>query len=96
LNGKVTVLRLFTVKNDCLWEYFRCSRASKSEAEYNRWGKVSGIRAGSVVTRNECKTIGRNIVDVEPVDADKFSTQRELLLHPRYQLREPPGGGRER
>ena len=75
MNGEVTVLRLFAVKNDCLWKYFRRSRTSKSEAEYNRRGKVSRISAGSVVARNERKSIGRNIVNVERVDLDKFSTQ---------------------
>ena len=75
LDCEVTVLRLFAVKNDCLWKYFRSSRASKSEAEYNRRGKVSRISTGSVVARNECKSIGRNTVNVERVDLDKFSTQ---------------------
>jgi hypothetical protein len=62
------VLRLFAVKNDCLWKYFRSSCASKSEAEYNRRGKVARISTRSVIARNECKSIGRNIVDVDPVD----------------------------
>ena len=75
MNGEVTVLRLFAVKNDCLWKYFRRSRTSKSEAEYNRRGQVSRISARRVVARNECKSIGRNIVNVERVDLDKFSIQ---------------------
>ena len=75
LKCEVTVLRLFAVENDCLWKYLRSSHPSKGEAEYNRWGKVSRISAGSVVARNECKIIGGNIVDVEPVDSDQFSTQ---------------------
>ena len=62
------MLRLFAVKNDCLWKYFRSSSASKSEGEYNGRGKISRISTGSVVARNEGQSIGRNIVDVEPVD----------------------------